>query len=148
MEADVFPVFDGKCQSFCTAHPDGEEPFSLFYKPHKEGFVTYIDLQIGDSSFTNLRIAPRFIADASPPFHKYVFPKHTMYGLSSTRSAHNSYSHYFMRTRNNFNYLGRFSSLLYDTELDRFLSFIKVGGEIIRFYYRFEGDRLVEDEDF
>ena len=148
MEADVFAVLDGKCRLSCTVRHGSDIPFALSYRSYKEGFETYLDLQIGDSSFKGLVISPQFIADGSLSFSKHRFPKHTTYGLTSDRSAHNAYVHYFMRMKSGFNYLGHFPSLHYDTELGRFLSFIKVGGEIIRFYYRFEGDRLVEDEDF
>ena len=148
VEANALPLFQGPCTPSCTARHDGDEPFTLSYKSYKEDFLTFVNLQIGDNLFEGLRIAPQFIEDESPPFYKYVFPRHTMYALISTRSAHNSYKHYFARRSNSFDYLGRFPNLHYDTVLNRFVSFERVGRERIKFYYKFEGSRLVEDEDF
>ena len=148
VEANALPLFQGPCQPSCTARHDGDEPFTLSYKSYKKDSETYIDLRIGDSVFTELDVVSWFLEDGSPPFYKYVFPRHTMYGLNSIRSAHNAYVHYFMRRDDKFDYLGLFPQLLYDTTLVRFVSFEKIDREIIKFYYKFEGSRLVEDEDF
>ena len=148
VEANALPLFQGSCQPSCTARHDGDEPFTLSYKSYKKDSETYIDLRIGDSVFTELDVVSWLIEDGSPPFYKYVFPRHTMYALISIRSAYNSYKHYFARRSNSFDYLGLFPNLHYDTVLNRFVSFERVGRERIKFYYKFEGSRLVEDEDF
>ena len=149
VDATAIILIHEDCRASCLVRPnDGGSSFSLSYTSHRKGPRTYINLQLGDYMFQDLRIYPDYIEDGRPPFYKYVFPNHIMFGLVSTQSAYNSYEHYFMRGNNTFNYLGRFPTLKYDTERDRFVGSQKTNGRITRYYYRLENDRLVEDEDY
>ena len=125
VDATAIIVINGSCQPSCLIRSNDGPSFSLSYVSHKEGLKTFIDLRIGDRVFKNLSIYPYYINNGSPPFYKYVFPNHTIFGLVSAQSAYNSYEHYFMRRNNAFDYLGRFPTLKYDTELDRFVGLRK-----------------------
>ena len=139
---------DGDCRSSCTARPSDGAPFSLSFGSYEKGYDMFIDLQIGDRKFKNLPISRRFIADGSLPFFQHTFPQHTLYGLRSSRSTKNTYAHYFIRSGGGFSHLGRFPYLSYDTQLGLFVGFIFFTTGATRYYYRLQGDRLVEEEDF
>ena len=136
------------CRSSCTARHGDDPPFTLSFNSYEEGYRTYIDLRIENREFRRLPISRRFIKDGSLPFEKHRFPRHTLYGLESSRSTKNMRTHYFIRSNDGFRHLGRFSKLGYDTELGLFVEFAYFKTGATRYYYRLQNGRLVEEEDF
>ena len=144
---------DGDCRISCTADLSSNGgPLTFNFKSYERGYDMFIDLWIGGREFKELIIDRTLIKDGLLPFYKYEFPQHTLYGLDSSISAHNSYVHYFTRSNNGLNHLGHFPYLSYDTKLGLFVGFLhanfhgKMGST--RQYYRLQGNRLVEEEDF
>ena len=135
------------CRSSCTAHHGDDAPFTLSFDSYEEGYDIFINLRIGNREFKGLVIDRPFIENGSLPFSKYRFPRHTLYGLKSSRGAYNSYTHYFIRSDDSFSYLGDFPSLSYDTKLGLFVGFFNSRDRFSRYYYRLQEGRLVREYD-
>ena len=116
------------CRPSCTVVTKEEShlPFMYSYASFEDEGAWFLDIELASNRFSKIPVEQSLVEEGSIPLLRfYLFEEleFDLYGIPSSLEAKRGFGpiHYFMRLWWGFQYLGKFSLIVYDESSDHFI---------------------------